>query len=432
VGILSEVLLFILGLFHFQSSRWRWLKYLLSLIVIWFFALLVGATDSVVRAALMFSFLNFGRVLRRDIHPFNSLAGAALLILIINPYALFQIGFQFSFLAVSGIFFFYKNIYTCWSPASKFLNFFWQLTVVGISAQLTVAPLAMYYFHQFPVYSLLSGLFIVPFATGILYLCVSLLAVHLLSTKLATFLGCCLFYLIDTQNKLIFLIQQLPFHVQEGIWLQPYEVGFLYLAILALLLVFLTKRLVWLQGILGCLIVVMGMNIGKKLNAAKQQQVVIYNISNETLIDFVAGTTIYTWSADSIALKKANYAAQNYRWAMRMKEQNFISKDRSVFESASLFRQANYVKFGNYRMVLIDKKTLVATTPRQLLFCEAILLRDNPSIAIQELLDNYSFGLLIFDQSNSRKQIDKWKATCEQQGINYYDIGEEGAYVVEF
>jgi len=432
VGILSEVVLLILGLFSFRSPYWPWTKYVLSLFVIWCFALLVGATDSVLRAALMFSFLNFGRVLRRDIHPFNSLAGAAFFILIVNPYALFQIGFQFSFLAVVGIFFFYKNIYACWSPAAKLLNFFWQLTVVGISAQLMVAPLVVYYFHQFPIYSLLTGLFVVPFATGILYLSVSLLAVHTFSTTLAAYLGTCLFYLIDTQNKLIFFIQQLPFHLQEGIWLQPYELAFLYLAVFALLLMFLTKRLVWIQGIAACLCILLGTNIYKKTMSVQQQKVVVYDISKETVIDFIAGTSVYTWSSDSIALKKINYATQNHRWAVGMQHQYAINKEGAVFEAASLFRQANYLQFDDYRMVLIDKKTKLANKPPKPLYCQALLLIDSPTIAIKDLSKNYNFELLLFDQSNSRKLVNKWKVTCKKEGIPYYDIGEQGAYVVDF
>ena len=58
---------------------------------------------------------------------------AAFLILITNPYALFDVGFQFSFLAVIGIVFFAKRILKIWSPKSRWWFEIWNLVVVSCS-----------------------------------------------------------------------------------------------------------------------------------------------------------------------------------------------------------------------------------------------------------------------------------------------------------
>ena len=428
VGIISEVLLLILGFFANRQSYWKYIKWLLCLVFIWSFVLLVGATNSVVRAALMFSFLNFARILRRDIHPFNSLAAAAFCILVYDPYALFQVGFQFSFLAVAGIFLFYKNIYKFWIPANAYLNFFWQLTVLGISAQLMVTPLSMYYFHQLPMYSLLSGLFVVPFAMIILYMSLGLLFFSW-SPILATYIGIGLSFIIEFQNKLIFLIQQLPFHLVDGIWLQPYEVLFLYVSLIGVALVFFTKRLYWLQWSLVFLIILVSIRLTSFPTKWKQQQLVIYAIPKATLIDWVHGTTVYTWTPDSISQKTIDFNAQNFRGSKDFLAQEVIPQDTREFETTSIFKKDGYLQVGKQRVIIIDKETNFGFTPKQPISCEYLLVRNNPPLLdISKLQTLYQFDLLLFDQSNTRQRIKEWKRICERAKIAYYDIGEEGAF----
>ena len=428
VGIISEVLLLILGFFANRQSYWKYIKWLLCLGFIWSFVLLVGATNSVVRAALMFSFLNFARILRRDIHPFNSLAAAAFCILVYDPYALFQVGFQFSFLAVVGIFLFYKNIYKFWIPANAYLNFFWQLTVLGISAQLMVTPLSMYYFHQLPMYSLLSGLFVVPFAMIILYMSLSLLLFSW-SPILATYIGIGLSFIIEFQNKLIFLIQQLPFHLVDGIWLQPYEVAYLYISLIGVAFVFFTKRLYWLQWSLVFLIILVSIRLTNLPFKWKQEQLVIYAIPNATLIDWVYGRTLYTWTPDSISQQTIDFNTQNFRWSKGLLAQEVIPQQTRMFETPTIFKKDGYLQVGKKRIIILNKETNFDFIPKQPLSCEYLLVRNNSPIDISKLQTFYQFDLLIFDQSNTRQHIKEWKRSCERKQITYYDIGEEGAFI---
>ena len=150
VGIISAILLMLLNLFPFRGTTWNWLKFIGLCLGIWGFACLTGLSPSVKRAAIMFTFLNIGLLVQRDINTYNVLAIAAFFILLFNPYALFDIGFQFSFLAVMGIVFFAKRILHFWSPKSRWLYEIWNLIIVSFSAQLAVFPLILYYFHQVP------------------------------------------------------------------------------------------------------------------------------------------------------------------------------------------------------------------------------------------------------------------------------------------
>lgn len=64
------------------------------------FVFITGLAPSAVRAALMLSLYLTGRALRRVTDGYNTLAAAAFCMLAYNPYYLFDVGFQLSYLAV--------------------------------------------------------------------------------------------------------------------------------------------------------------------------------------------------------------------------------------------------------------------------------------------------------------------------------------------
>jgi hypothetical protein len=56
----------------------------------------------------------------------------------------------------------------------------------------------------------------------------------------------------------------------------------------------------------------------------------------------------------------------------------------------------------------------------------ALLLRKGAPVTIQECLLHYKTSLFIFDQTSSRRQIEKWKMECAALGLTGYDIRERG------
>ncbi len=431
VGVLSEVLLFLLGFFTSKKTHWKWLKYFCSLLLIWTFVLLVGATDSVVRAGILFSFINFGRLTRRDIHSLNALAAAAFIILVVDPYALFQVGFQFSFLAVTGIIIGYKPIYNFWTPRFKAIHFFWQLTAVGISAQLFVMPLSVYYFHQFPLYSILSGLMVVPFAGLILYTTIVLLISSYFSISLASVIGMGLSWVIAFQNEFLFMIQKLPYHSIQGIWIEWYEVLLVYGIIFSSLLLIRTKITTWLQVTLCCMSVLLGIQTWQLINSYQQQLLVIYALPKDTVIDFVDGRELVSWQSNSISEKTMDFNVQPNRWAMDIQEEKIIVPN-NVFASKRLYVDTSYLQFGDRKLVIVDDALSKSSIPQAALDCTYVLVRDNPKIVIKEVLANYNMDLIIFDGSNKRYKIEAWEKECEAIGLSYHDVKEEGAFMDDF
>ena len=110
----------------------------------------------------MFSFLQIGLVYGQRRSGYNALIASALILLLINPRLLFEVGFQLSYAAVFFIMWLYPKIENLWLPKSKILRYYWQLICVSLAAQVGVLPLSLYYFHQFPGLFLLANMVVLP------------------------------------------------------------------------------------------------------------------------------------------------------------------------------------------------------------------------------------------------------------------------------
>ncbi|WP_430406367.1 ComEC/Rec2 family competence protein [Fluviicola sp.] len=155
VGIILIIFQYILGFF----SRWISKKQaiLFSVVLIWGFGLLSGASPSVIRAVVMFSILALGQVLSRKNNGMNNLILSAIVLLMYDPYYLFDIGFQLSYVALIGILLFQTPIYKLIPVKQKWLDWIWKGSAVGIAATIATTPFMLYWFHQFPNYFLLSN-----------------------------------------------------------------------------------------------------------------------------------------------------------------------------------------------------------------------------------------------------------------------------------
>ncbi len=164
VGFVLGLLLFLLKFFRFP----RWLNLIVVLLALVFYATLTGNKPPVVRASVMAFLILLGYRLQRRPDIVNILAFAALLLLLLNPFFLFDASFQLSFLAVLGIVLFYTRTIAIISvkPKSRLHVFvnksIFPLLAVSFAAQLGTLPLIVYYYHRIPLYALAANLVVIP------------------------------------------------------------------------------------------------------------------------------------------------------------------------------------------------------------------------------------------------------------------------------
>ncbi|MBO8171464.1 MAG: DNA internalization-related competence protein ComEC/Rec2 [Bacillaceae bacterium] len=135
-----------------------------TLVVLPLYAVLTGLTPSVIRAVLMGEVALVAWLIRRTRDPWNTLGFAFVVMVLFEPYYLWQIGFQLSFLVTGGLFYLVPFL-------SKTLPVSWtwlrNLLAVTLAAQLVSFPLTIYYFHQYSLLSFLTNLVFVPIIAGI-------------------------------------------------------------------------------------------------------------------------------------------------------------------------------------------------------------------------------------------------------------------------
>lgn len=160
----------IFGMIYFLLMKYSPLKFrkyaiVISLLFIWTFALFIGFGNSVVRSCIMLSVYYIYVLLQRKPDLLHALALSALIILVIDTQQLFDVGFQLSFIAVLGIYWFNQPILNYFPlQDTYFKKIIFNTISISISAQLATLPIVLYYFHQFSLVSIFANFFIVPFS----------------------------------------------------------------------------------------------------------------------------------------------------------------------------------------------------------------------------------------------------------------------------
>ena len=226
LGIIYTLLSLLLS-----RRRWQVISQVVIIVCIWLFVFLVGMSASVVRSAVMITVYALLSLGHRDKMSVNTLAFAAIVMLLFNPKSLFDVGFQLSFMAVLAILLFYPLFESVWSQQFLFghrlFRWLWTTLAVSCAAQIGVAPLIAYYFGRISCYFLLTNLVVVPAATLILYLSLLVLLIPSLAYLLI--------YIVDALNQLLLWITMLPGASIEGlhptllqVWMTYVIIGAVY------------------------------------------------------------------------------------------------------------------------------------------------------------------------------------------------------------
>lgn len=173
LGIVGGVIFFVIArlLGYFPFFLWKgWTKKgaaLLAVVAVWSYGLLTGMSPSTQRAVVMVSIFFLSLLIGRRHDILNTIAAAAIGVLLFHPPSLISVSFQLSFAAVVGI---VTGLKTMGGdrPLSTASTWFhgWQkirlFCLVSVCAIFGTLPLGMVYFHQVSLVGVISNLFFVP------------------------------------------------------------------------------------------------------------------------------------------------------------------------------------------------------------------------------------------------------------------------------
>lgn len=259
LGIIFLILNYVLMPMVFVRHG-RFLRSVLIILILWAYAFVSGLSASVLRSAFMLSVVQLSLMTVWRYNSYNALFSSAFVLVLINPGFIYDISFQMSYLALFSILFFYSR-FSRWFGirrvetilhrrqerakgisrygfvlARGLFTFVSGTIVVGLSAQIGVAPLVGYVFGRIPLLNLLINPVIMVVITlimafGFLYL---LLAVF----PFALCVGRGLDVLLTFQNRVVEWTSSFRFASVEDV-VFPSKVLYLTYILLLLLMVWI-------------------------------------------------------------------------------------------------------------------------------------------------------------------------------------------------
>jgi competence protein ComEC len=432
VGLIFMIFSYLLGFLDLMS-RTRIIKTIFLFVIIWFYALITGLSPSVLRATIMISFILIGKILMRKGFLINSLAASAFLLLNIDPFTLYHIGFQLSYSAVLGIVLLQKPIYNLIHLKHKIPNTIWEVTTVAIAAQMATTPFVLHYFHQFPTYFMLSNLLLVPLSFAII-----LMGMGLLLTSFLPFLpwlfGKITSSMIFVMNYFIIWIEQLPNSVLHGLYITQTESFILIVALIFLVQMFdIGFRKLFLPVLLLLTLFFSSVTM-RNIELQQQSKMIVYGLNRFTAIDFINGKE-HIMLADSNLMKDAFMLGFNLEkfWSQYglSNPPQWFSKDDTI-KHHFINKKQQLISFNGKTIALWEKDSKRKISPQQKHKVNYVLITGNVSQNMPELRRFYEFDTLILDLSLPVWNADKWKARALADTINLYDIRENGAFIVRF
>ncbi|MBI2270573.1 MAG: ComEC family competence protein [Bacteroidetes bacterium] len=417
VGLVYVVFNFLLRFIE-RFKQGKIIKGISIIMLLWAYAALTGFSPAVLRAATMFSFVVLGRSINRDTNIYNTLAVSCFVLLLFDPFLIFDVGFQLSYLAVAGIIFLQPLIYNWWHTTKWLPDQVWKIISVSIAAQLATLPLCFFYFHQFPNYFLFSNLIVIPLSTLVIY---NGILVFVLSNIpwLGTALSKLLNYLLAFLNSSVKFMEQLPYALWQGISISFMETGLIYLLIISGIVYLLKRKYIPLVVFLITGVILLSINLYERVGEGHQQKIIVYNIPHLSAIDLVDGNKNYFIADRSLTTEtgKVHFYILPNRWSLGIAGTSFFRTD-----------SLQKIRLGGKVVVHITDKDQVGGLEG--LKADCVILSSNCELNLVELAKTVAFDLLVFDSSNSASHVGKWIQECRMLHKKYYNVATKGAFIM--
>ena len=448
VGLVYIALNALLRRIKTRRKWWRWVQVLLELSFIWGFSLATGASAAVLRSAAMLSLVIVGNAFSRTNYSYNTLAAAAFLLLIFDPYLLWNIGFELSFLAVLGLIYAYKPIYQLFSVdfglkkpkkgQSTFryrllyalewlLDWVWNVTAVGIAAQIITLPLSLYYFHQFPVYFWLSGLVVIPLATLALWEGIALMLLGGVP-YIGAAIGSAMYATIWAMNHSLLCIEQLPMAVLNGFWVSGWQMWVGYAALVGSFVMLELRQLRLAYLPLGLCIVLAVGTAWRKYAQVQQPQITVYQAYRKTIIG-VSDAAENVYVTDTATETRAfDFATEGLRLQRGTTTAPTRISVEDTLQTPNFCAKPPFYQFGKHRFVVLNPATAHKGIATQKLKVTMVLLSQNPKIDIADITQQFDTQYIVIDGSNASWSIARWQTQAAESNIVLWLTKEQGAF----
>ncbi len=407
----------------------RWLSLGITLVTMWFYAVLTGLSAPVIRSALMFTIFLLANPLKRKENGANALFGSALILLAIDPMLLYSVSFQLSYGALGGIIFLQPVLYQYFTPQTWLVDKLWEMTTVALAAQFIIFPIAVYYFHQFPTYFLLANPFVALLATAMLPVAMVALLLSWVP-YLSVLLGWGLTGVTWLLNEIVIWTDLLPFSTLEGLSLSVVELSLVYGIIAMLLALAYYREVRWGGYALALSALLCILQLKEMAYFSKQKIVVVHSVSRQSVVSLVNGKEALLL-ADSVFLQPNqqpfNFYLKNFydeRNVRCIQHQPLVS----VINSSRIVKNLPFGKLIVWQgksILLVEESVQDAVPPA----VDYIVIRNTAFRKVEELLPVFGKQKLIFDTSNKFYALENLRRQAQKIGLPWYFVDEQGAFL---
>ena len=439
VGIIYGIIVFMLS--FIRSEKLNWLKVLITILLIWLYALFTGLSPSVTRASLMFSIMSLGKLQKNSPGSLNAVFASMFILLIANPYNIANIGFQLSYSAVIGIIVLQPKLYSIFEVKNKVLDWIWSLTTVSVAAQLATAPLCLHYFHQFSNYFLLTNYVMIPISTVAIWVCFIFFAVSWIP-YVSSAVAYCLSWLAKAMNFACLTIEGLPFSTTQDIYINTPQMLLLFaIIIMFATFFFFTKRYRHLLLATILCIVYAGIGLWQSLEAKSQKSLIVYNIGKATAINLIDGTdNIMFANLDSIQPEKIEFTAKNNWLKKGLDREKYINlssgKDKllstiTTIDNRKVFFKNKFINYDGLRLYVLDDNFMpFGSEGVNKINVDYVVLAESPQVSLEDVTKYFNFKEIIVSSSNSISRCEAWDAESKALNIAMHDVRADGAFVL--
>lgn len=439
VGIIYGIIVFLLS--FIKNDKLNWLKVLITITLIWLYALFTGLSPSVSRASLMFSLMSLGKLQKNSPGSLNAVFASMFILLVINPYNLVNIGFQLSYSAVIGIIILQPRLYAIFEVKNKFLDWIWSLTTVSVAAQLATMPLCFYYFHQFSNYFLLTNYVMIPISTIAIWTCFIFFAVSWIP-YISTAVAYCLSWLAKAMNYACLTIEGLPFSTAQDIYIDiPQMILLFAIIVLFVTFFFFTKRYRHLFAAVAMCVILAATNLWQSVEASSQKTLVVYNISKTTAINIIDGTdNIMFANLDSIQPEKIEFTAKNNWLKKGLDREKYVNLSSgkenllstiTTIDNRKVFFKHKFIDYDGLKLYVLDDNFMpIDDESLGKVDVDYVVLADSPYVTLEEVAEHFNFKKIIIASSNSISRCEAWDAEKVALGYDVHDVRTDGAFIV--
>lgn len=410
VGIIYLLASFLLGLMG-KSKTALFIRRIVLLALIWFYALITGLSPSIMRSALMISMILFGEIIHRKGFTLNSIAASAFILLLINPNNLFSIGFQLSYVAVVGIVLLQKPLSNGLFVSNQFLGKVWDITAVSLAAQISTMPFTIYYFNQFTLYFWLSNLLMTPLSFFVILSGMFLLLFSWVP-GLNVLLGKIVWYGLHWMNAVAAGVEGLSLSLIKGLYMDGFQFGMsLVLLVLLLLFVNLRKKRMLMEMLVVSAVFALSLAL-RSQRLEEQSMMVAYSLRNHTAIVVAQGFHSVLLCDEGLLAEPSaiDYSLKGH-WASRQLPMNppcyTLDED---FSCRWALKRKHLLSAQGVLLALWDPSDAFGghTIP-----VDYLLVRGKQKPNLSSALSHYHIGTLLIDGSVPNYQAREWMQQAE-------------------